>query len=118
MNLTVSIPDDFAERLSADGGDIARMAFEALALEEYRAGRLTRPDLRRLLSFETRAELDGFLEAHGIVEAITKTEFDRDKADLDRARGMAAVYRMVALRQGVTLGDGVTVKELIDEGRR
>ena len=64
MNLTVQIPDNFAARLSA--GDIERKALEALALEEYRDGRLTKPAMRRLLGFEIRAELDGVLKEHGV----------------------------------------------------
>jgi hypothetical protein len=52
---------------------------EALALEEYRAGRLTRPELRRMLALETRAELDGFLKARGIDEAMSEAELDRDR---------------------------------------
>jgi uncharacterized protein YgbK (DUF1537 family) len=55
MNLTVEIPDDVAQRLAAAGGDLSRRALEALALEEYKLGRLTKPELRRLLGFNTRA---------------------------------------------------------------
>ena len=61
MELTVAIPDDLAERLGADGEDIARRALEAFAVEAYRAERLTLPELRRLLGFGTRAALDAFL---------------------------------------------------------
>ncbi len=39
-------------------------------------------------------------------------------AGVDHARALAAVHRVIALRRGITLGDGVTVRELIDEGRR
>jgi hypothetical protein len=84
MNLTLHIPDALAQRLAAMGGDIERKALEALALEEYRAGRLPRPELRHVLGFETRAELDGFLKAHGVNEGLTPTEFVRDQQDLDR----------------------------------
>ncbi|HEX4079163.1 MAG TPA: hypothetical protein VHX61_09865 [Rhizomicrobium sp.] len=48
MNLILHIPDDLAERLRA-AGDIERQALEALAAEAYRAGRLTRPELCRML---------------------------------------------------------------------
>jgi hypothetical protein len=84
MNVTVRIPDEFADRLVAAGGDIERMAFEALAAEEYRAGRLTRAELRRLLGLETRGEVDGFLKARGIDDSMTLAEFERDRQDLDR----------------------------------
>jgi Uncharacterised protein family (UPF0175) len=84
MNLTVHIPDTLAERLIAAGADIERRVLEALALEEYRAGRLTRPELRRTLGFATRPELDGFLKEHGIEEGMTVAEFERERQDLDR----------------------------------
>ena len=61
MQFTVDIPDDVAERLKAAGGDLSRRALEALAIEEYKRGRLTQPELRRLLGFGTRDALDGFL---------------------------------------------------------
>jgi hypothetical protein len=84
MNLTVHIPDDIATRLTAQGGNLERRALEALAAEEYRATRLTRPDLRRLLGFETGHEIDGFLKAHDIDDGITPEELVRQLADLDR----------------------------------
>jgi hypothetical protein len=83
MNVTLTIPDALAARLGAEA-DLPRRALEALVLEEYRAGRLTRPELRRLLGFETRAELDGFLKAHGVNEGMTLAEFERDRQTLDR----------------------------------
>jgi hypothetical protein len=83
MNVTLPIPDDLARRLGTDD-DLARRALEAFASEEYRAGRLTRPELRRLLGFATRAALDGFLKARGLDEAMTQAEFERDRQDLDR----------------------------------
>jgi hypothetical protein len=83
MNVTLPIPDDLARRLGS-GDELARRALEAFALEEYRAGRLTRSELRRLLGFATRATLDGFLRARGIDEAMTALEFDQDRQDLDR----------------------------------
>jgi len=84
MNVTVRIPDELAEWLAAEGGDLERRALEAFALAEYQAGRLTRPELRRLLGFGTRYELDGFLKAHGVNEGITQEEFARDREALDR----------------------------------
>ncbi|HEU0157473.1 MAG TPA: UPF0175 family protein [Stellaceae bacterium] len=83
MEITLHIPDELADLLDTTG-DIERRALEALALAEYQAGQLTRPDLRRLLGFETRYELDGFLKTHGVNEGITLEEFERDRETLDR----------------------------------
>jgi hypothetical protein len=55
-----------------------------LALEEFRAARLTPPELRRMLGLQTRAELDGFLKRHGIFDPTTVADVERDIQDLDR----------------------------------
>ena len=84
MNLTITLPDDLAARLAADGSDLERRALEALAADGYRAGRLNKPDLRRLPGFETGHEIDGFLKAHDIYDGITLGELNRQLRDLDR----------------------------------
>lgn len=83
MEVTVHIPDDLAARLGAEG-DLSRRALEALALEEYKRGRIGRADLRRLLGFTTRYELDGFLKAHDVWTDYTLEDFQRERADLRR----------------------------------
>lgn len=88
MDVTLVLPDELAARLGP-AGDLPRRALEALALAEHRAGRLTRPELRRLLGFATRAELDGLLKAHGVLEEVTPAELARDRRDLDRVLGAA-----------------------------
>ncbi len=83
MELTVHIPDDIAERLGDGTNDaLSRRALEALLAEEFRLGHLDKPDLRRLLGFETSYEIDGFLKAHNVYEDFTMEDFERDVADL------------------------------------
>jgi len=53
-------------------------------LEEYRNGRLTEDELRRLLGFGTRYQLDGFLKAHDIWIEYTLEDFRREVESLDR----------------------------------
>src|SRR6266404_1537454 len=79
MNLTVQIPDDLAKRLTAAGGDLSRRALEAFALEEFKSGHLTKPELRQLLGYETRAALDGFLKAHGVFEEYTLDDLEQER---------------------------------------
>ena len=74
MQITVELPKDIAQR-----PDPAREALEALVIEGYRSGALTSFETRRLLGFETRYELDGFLKAHNVWEhAYNVEDFDRD----------------------------------------
>jgi uncharacterized protein UPF0175 len=83
MDVTVHIPDDLAARLGAEG-DLSRRALEALALEEYKSGHIGKPDLRRLLGFTTRYELDGFLKNHGLWTDYTIEDFRHEREDLRR----------------------------------
>ncbi|MGA2743043.1 MAG: UPF0175 family protein [Bryobacteraceae bacterium] len=82
MQLTVRIPDELASRMCASEGDLSRRALEALALEEFKSGRITKPELRRLLGFGTRYRLDGFLKSHDVYEDYTIEDFERDRDDL------------------------------------
>ena len=117
MNVMVPIPDDLAARFGSEA-ELGRRVVEALALEEYRAGRLTRPEVRQVLGFNTRGELDGFLKEHGVVDGITVEKFDRQMHDLNG--NLAAddlVVRFQAFAVNHTLG-GLDIKDLISEGRR
>ncbi|HEY3825513.1 MAG TPA: hypothetical protein VGL82_13200 [Bryobacteraceae bacterium] len=78
MDLTVQIPDDVANHLSADGGDLSRRALEAWLAEEYKYDRLTKSDLQRSLGIETSYELDGFLRAHDVWIEYTREDADRN----------------------------------------
>ena len=84
MNVTVQIPDDLAQRIIAEGDDMQRRALEGLVAEEYRAGRLTHPDVRRMLGFATHYELDGFLKARGLSDPYDLEDLEKDRADLTR----------------------------------
>jgi hypothetical protein len=78
MDITVRIPDDLAKRLGSPG-ELERRALEALALEEYKLGHLTRPELRRLLGFGTRTALDEFVTSHGLFGTYTEEDLERDR---------------------------------------
>ena len=84
MNVTVQIPDDLARRLTADGGDLSRRALEALAAEEYKHDRLTKPELQRLLGIDTSFQLDEFLKAHDVLIEYTMDDAERERRSLER----------------------------------
>jgi hypothetical protein len=83
MNLTLRIPDELAARLGSDG-DLERQALEALALESFRAGRLSKDELARLLDLDGHDQVDGFLKRHDLFEPCTVDDIDRDVATLTR----------------------------------
>jgi len=83
MDVTVQIPDDLAGRMGGSG-DLSRRALEALAAEEYKRGRLTKPDLRRLFGFETGHQIDEFLRDHDVFEDYTLADLEREREGLRR----------------------------------
>jgi predicted HTH domain antitoxin len=85
MQVTVEIPDDMARKLTSAGRDPARTMLEAVAIEGYRSGALTTYQTQRLLGFETRFELDGFLKAHNVWEhAYSLEDLEQDRLTLQR----------------------------------
>lgn len=84
MQLTVDIPDDIASRLSATGVDLSRRALEGFAVEELKAGRITEPELCRMLGL-ARIQIDGFLKSHGVFDDYTMEDFERERAALKDA---------------------------------
>jgi hypothetical protein len=83
VEVTVRIPDDLARRLGS-AVEVERRVLEALVVEEYKLGHLSKPELRRLLGFETRSALDGFLKAREVFEPFSLADFDRERQDLQR----------------------------------
>lgn len=83
MNVILRIPDDLAQRLGTPG-ELERKALEALAIDEFKRGHLSKPELRRLLGFVSRVELDGFLKAQGVFEPYTMADLERERQTLDR----------------------------------
>ena len=114
--ITVRIPDELARRLGTRG-EVERRVLEALAIEEFKLGHLSRAELWRLLGFKTGEALDGFLQAH---EAYGRDETAAERSDADddarRAKARHAAANIIARRKGITLG-GLKIKDLIKEGR-
>ena len=52
--------------------------------EEFRQGRLTQPELRRLLGFATRQALDAVLKAHIVYMSYSLEDLEKDRDDLRR----------------------------------
>jgi hypothetical protein len=85
MQVTVNIPDDLAARLIPDGHDAARTLLEESAAAAYRDRRLSMEQLRRLLGFETRFDVDTFLMQHSISD-YTAEDLDQDLATLKKLK--------------------------------
>lgn len=115
MLVTVALPDAFAARFGS-AAERDRHVLEVLALDEYRAGRMSQAELQTVLEFGSPRELYGFLRNHCIFDDASsplecESEEERESAATELVR------RSRALRAGKSLG-GLSVKGLIAEGRR
>ena len=77
--LTIELPVELSEWLTASGQDLSRAALEVIALEAYRENKLSTGQLRRLLGYRTRLQVHALLKEHGIY-------LNYDLADLEHDR--------------------------------
>ena len=81
MQIMLDLPEDIAQGLESKWKDLQRAALESLALEAYRARALSAAQIRRLLGFETRMQVDAFLKKHEIYD-YTVADFEQDLTTL------------------------------------
>jgi hypothetical protein len=86
MRVTVEIPDQFVPNLVPEGTDAARRLLEDTVANAYRERRLTMEQVRQLLGFATRMEVDPFLKRYEIYD-YTVGDLEEDLAALDRLLG-------------------------------
>ena len=90
MQITLELPEDIAEGLESKWNDLARAALESLALEAYRSHALTAAQLRRLLVFETRMQVDAFLKEHEVFD-YSAADFEQDRETLREPMTMTKI---------------------------
>jgi len=93
VTITIEIPDELVAALTARGQDVRRAALEAIALDGYRNDRLSEADIRRLLGFETRMEVHGFLKEHGVFLPYTLQDLEHDREVARRVARLAQRQR-------------------------
>jgi hypothetical protein len=89
MQVTVEIPDEFAGDIVPAGSDPARLLLEDAVAAAYRDRRLTMEQVRRILGFATRMEVDPFLQKHEIYDYSVE-DLAEDIAAYDRLQNKRA----------------------------
>ncbi|HEV2647303.1 MAG TPA: UPF0175 family protein [Acidobacteriaceae bacterium] len=78
MQLTLTIPDHLAAQIAPPGEDPSRAALEAVAIDGYRAGRLSENEVSILLGYETRMQVQTLLTEHGVDLQYTSKHLQQD----------------------------------------
>ena len=81
--VTLDLPEELSAFLAASGRNLERAAVEAIALEAYRANKVSTAQLRRLLGYQTRMQVHAFLKEHGVYlhYGLAGLEHDRQAGD-------------------------------------
>jgi Uncharacterised protein family (UPF0175) len=79
QRVTITLPDELLDALTASGEELSRTAVEALSLEAYRNRKISAAQLRHLLGFQTRMEVDAFLKEHGVELEYGLEDLERDR---------------------------------------
>ena len=85
MRIVIDLPEDIAKRLESAWRDVSRGALEAVAVEGYRGGALTRDQVGRLLGL-TFWDTDAFLKERQAHLPYAIEDLEQDRRDLDRQR--------------------------------
>jgi len=84
MHVAIDLPEEIARQLTAAWGDMPRKTLEAVAVEGYRTGVLTRGQIGNLLGLSFW-ESEAFLKERQAYLPYGQSDLDQDRADLDRA---------------------------------
>jgi predicted HTH domain antitoxin len=75
--IAVDVPDDIAKRLESAWRDVSRGTLEALAVEGYRDGTLSRGQVGRILGLSF-GDTEAFLKARQAYLAYDEEDFKKD----------------------------------------
>jgi hypothetical protein len=78
MQINLDIPEELAAQLIPPGKDAAQAALEALAIEGYRARRLTEGQIKQMLGYETRMQVHSLLAQADVPLNYTQEMLEMD----------------------------------------
>jgi hypothetical protein len=85
MEISISVPDDVAERLHGKWNDLPRHVLEALVVDAYRQDVLTAAEVQRILGLPSRYETEAFLKQAGADLGYTWQDLEEDLATFREA---------------------------------
>lgn len=83
MKVDVHLPEDIARQLEREWRDVPRRVLEAIAVEGYRSGALSRAQVGDLLGLSFW-ETEAFLKERQAYLAYRTEDFEEDRATLKR----------------------------------
>jgi predicted HTH domain antitoxin len=82
MQIALELPEDIAKHLEVAWHDVSRGTLQAIAVEGYREGALTRGQVARLLGLSFW-ETEAFLKERQAYLAYTEEDFEQDREEVE-----------------------------------
>jgi len=86
VDVSFSVPEDLAQRLEKQWGDLPRRALEAVVVDAYREETITLGEGRRVLGHATGLETEAFLKDRGALFDCSEEELEADVQAAKNAR--------------------------------
>ena len=83
MSVVIDITPETEKLLQAEWGDLNKAAREALIIESYRQGKLSRGQCSEIFGLSL-LEMEAFFHSRGVELPLTAEDIDRDRACLER----------------------------------
>jgi len=78
MNIAIEVPEDVAQQLQLQWGDLSQKTLEVMALEAYKSGIITEAEVQRMLKLSSRWEVEEFLKESQAYLDYTKADLEQD----------------------------------------
>jgi len=86
MQITIEIPDDFAQRLDQTAGNLSQRLLELIVTDAYSQGKINTAEVRQILNLPTRLSVHSFLKQMNVYLNYDETELEQDLQTLNQVR--------------------------------
>ena len=86
MNIAIELPEDVAQQLQLQWGDLSQKTLEVMALEAYKSGIITEAEVQRMLKLSSRWEVEAFLKQSQAYLDYTKADLEQDVQAIRQVR--------------------------------
>lgn len=86
MQITIEVPDDFAQRLDQTEGNLPQRLLELMVADAYSQGKINTAEVRQILQLPTRLSVHSFLKQMNVYLNYDENELEQDIQTLNEVR--------------------------------
>lgn len=86
MKISVTLPDDIAQRLQQQWGSLPRHILEMLVVQAYKTESISRAEVGKILDLSSRFEVDAFLKRANAYFHYDESDFEQDMKTMEKLR--------------------------------